>query len=124
MNSRLRWSANASSLMPTCAYPADGCASGSGQALENPWASIPSAVLHLVAMLAKATEAVSSTMAGAPSWPSRRADRSSVTRGGVSLIASAYSRTSRSSGVNTGDSRHRGTSLALASSSPSLWAWK
>jgi subtilisin family serine protease len=45
-------------------------------------------------------------------------------RGGVSVMASAYSITSRSSGLNTVDSRHRGTSLALASSSPSLWAWK
>ena len=63
-------------------------------------------------------------MAGAPSCSSSRANSSSVTRGGVSLIASAYSMTSRSSEVNTADSRHRGTSLALASSSPSLWAWK
>ena len=66
------------------AYPADGCASGSWHALENPWASIPIAVLHLVVMFANATEAVSSTMAGAPSCSSSRADSSSVTRGGVS----------------------------------------
>jgi hypothetical protein len=38
-----------------------------------------------------------------------RADISSVTVGGVSDIASAYSITSRSSGVKTSDSRHRGT---------------
>src|SRR5262249_9034395 len=106
------------------AYPAERCASGSAQTLENPWASIPIAVLHLVVMLANATEAASSTMAGAPSSVSSRAESSSVTRRGVSLIASAYSNPSRSSGVNTGDTRHCGTSLALASSSPSLWAWK
>ena len=52
------------------------------------------------------------------------ADISSVTVGGVWLIASAYSMTSRSSGVKTSDSRQRGTSRALASSSPSLWAMK
>ncbi len=74
------------------AYPAAGWASGSLHALENPCASIPIAVLHFVVMLANTTEAVSSTMAGAPSCSSSRADNSSVTRGGVSLIASAYSR--------------------------------
>ena len=63
-------------------------------------------------------------MAGAPSLSSNRPNSSSVTRGGVSVIASAYSMTSRSSDVNTSDSRHRGTSLALASSSPSLCAMK
>ena len=31
------------------AYPAEGCASGSAHALENPWDSIPSAVLPLAA---------------------------------------------------------------------------
>ena len=42
---------------------------------------------------------------------SRRADSSSVTVGGVVVIASAYSITSRSRGVNTSDSRQRGTEL-------------
>ena len=68
--------------------------------------------------------AVSSTSAGAPSWSSSPAESSSVTVGGVTDIASAYSITSRSSGVKTSDSRHRGTSRALVKSSPSLLAWK
>src|SRR5262249_16655413 len=106
------------------ADPAEGCASGTVHAFENHWASLPSAVLRLVVEFANPTTAVSSTRAGAPSFLSSRADSSSVTLGGVSLIASEYSMTSRSSGVNTVDSRHRGTSLAFASSSPSLWAWK
>ena len=49
---------------------------------------------------------------------------SSVTATGVWHIASAYSITRRSTGVNTGESRHRGTSRAFASSSPLLWAMK
>jgi len=75
-------------------------------------------------MFAAAMNAVSSTSAGAPSWPSNRPDSSSVTVGCVSVIASAYSNTSRSSGVNTSDSRHRGTSRAFFMSSFSLRAWK
>ncbi len=82
------------------------------------------AMLPRAVRFANPTTAVSSTSAGAPSCSSSRADSSSVTRGGVSVIASAYSITSRSSGVNTADSRQRGTSLAFTSSSPSLWAWK
>lgn len=64
-------------------------------------------------MIANPTTAVSSTRAAAPSCLSSSADISSVTRGGVSLIASAYSITSRSNGVNIDDSPQRGTSLAL-----------
>ena len=41
-----------------------------------------------------------------------------MTVGGVSLIASAYSKTSRSSGVKTSDSRHRGISRALVDVEP------
>ena len=106
------------------AYPAERSASGSLQSFENPCDSMPSAMFARVDMLENAIHAVSSTIAAAPSWSSSRADISSVTRGGVSLIASAYSITSRSSDVNAGDSRHRGTWLALASSRPSSWAWK
>ena len=68
--------------------------------------------------------AVSSTSAAGPSCSSSRADSSSVTVGGVFVIASAYSSTSRSSGVNTSDSRQRGTWLALARSRFSFCAWK
>src|ERR687898_2921710 len=103
----------------------EGTASGfRSQAAENSCDSMPNAVLVRVYRLANAMNAVSSTSAGAPSWSSSRADNSSVTVGGVSDIASAYSMTSRSSGVKTSDSRHRGTSRALDRSSPSLWAWK
>src|SRR5215211_407409 len=103
----------------------DATASGlRSQAAEWPWDSMPNAVLVRVYRFASAMNAVSSTSAGAPSWSSSRADNSSVTVGGVSDIASAYSMTSRSSGVKTSDSRHRGTSRALVSSRPSLCAWK
>jgi hypothetical protein len=103
----------------------EGTASGfRSQAAENSCDSMPNAVLVRVYRFANAMNAVSSTSAGAPSWSSSRADNSSVTVGGVSDIASAYSMTSRSSGVKTLDSRHRGTSRALVSSSTSLWAWK
>ena len=47
-----------------------------------------------------------------------------VTVVGVFVMASAYSITSRSSGVNTSDSRQRGTWLALARSRFSFCAWK
>jgi hypothetical protein len=50
---------------------------------------MPNAVFDRVHRFASATQAVSSTIAGAPSAASRRADRSSSTWGGVSLIASA-----------------------------------
>src|SRR5439155_11584936 len=73
---------------------AEGCASGTLHTLENPCDSIPNAVLALVVEFAKPTTAVSSTRAGAPSCFSSLSDSSSVTRGGVSLIASAYSITS------------------------------
>ena len=85
---------------------------------------MPSATFARLTMFAAAMNAVSSTSAGAPSCSSSRSDISSVTAGGVWVIASAYSITSRSSGVNTLDSRHRGTSRALSTSSFSLWAWK
>ena len=52
-------------------------------------------------------------MRPAPSSSSSAADSSSVTAGGVWLIASAYSITRRSSGVNTDASRQRGTSRDL-----------
>ena len=85
---------------------------------------MPKAEFVRVKTFARAIHAVSSTIAGAPSRSSSRVDNASVTVGGVAVMASAYSMTSRSSGVNTGESRHRGTSLAFSSSSPSLWAWK
>src|SRR2546423_614565 len=47
--------------------------------------------------------AVSSTSAAGPSCSSSRADSSSVTVGGVFVMASAYSSTSRSRGVNSSD---------------------
>jgi hypothetical protein len=49
-----------------------------------------------------------------PRSVSSAADISSVTVGGVWLIASAYSITLRSKGVKAPDSRHRGTSRALS----------
>ena len=69
--------------------PAERCANGTLHALENPWDSMPTAVLPLVVMFAKPTTVVSSTMAAAPSCASSRENSSSVTRGGVSVIASA-----------------------------------
>src|SRR5258708_23436627 len=89
-------------------------ASGISQASEKPCDVIPSAVLLLVDMLAKAMHTVSSTIAAGPSRSSRLADSSSVTVGGVLVMASAYSSTFRSSGVNSADSRPRRTGLALA----------
>ena len=59
---------------------------------------------------------VSSTSAAGLSRSSRLADSSSVTVVGVLVMDSAYSSTSRSSGVNTSDSPQRGTWLALARS--------
>ncbi|WP_456115282.1 hypothetical protein [Streptomyces beihaiensis] len=59
--------------------------------------------------LTKAMYPVSSTIAAGPSRSSRLACSSSVTVGGVSVIASAYSITYRSSGVKTSASRQRGT---------------
>lgn len=59
-----------------------------------------------------AMNVVSSTNAVGPSASSSLADSSSVTVGGECVIASAYSMTSRSNGVKTSDSRHRGTSRA------------
>ena len=85
---------------------------------------MPTAVFERVMKLASAINVVSSTSAAGPSAASSRADSSSVTVGGVCVIASAYSSTSRSSGVKTSDSRHRGTSRALVRSSPSFWTWK
>src|ERR1700739_1719312 len=80
---------------------------------------MPCAVLTLLARLAKPMNTVSSTIAAGPSRSSRRAYNSSATVVGVLVMASAYSSTSRSSGVNTSDSRQRGTRLALARSR--LW---
>ena len=62
-------------------------------------------MLLLVDRLAKAMHAVSSTIAAGPSWSSDRSESSSVTAGGVFVVASTYSSTSRSSDVNTSDSR-------------------
>jgi hypothetical protein len=67
---------------------------------------------------------VSSIIATGPSRSSRRADSSSVTVGGVFVMASAYSSTSSYSGVNTSDSRQRGTWLALVMSRFWFCAWK
>lgn len=81
-------------------------------------------MLHLVAKLAKPMNTVSSTIAAGPSSSSSRADNSSVTVVGVFVMASAYSITSRSSGVNTSDCRQRGTWLALVRSRFWFSAWK
>src|SRR5690606_9337046 len=97
------------------AHTVDATASGvRSQAAAKPCDPMPKAILVRAIMFASAMYAVSSTSAGAPSWSSSRADNSSVTAGGVCDIASAYAITSRSSGVKTSDSRHRGTSRALA----------
>src|SRR5580658_878049 len=104
-------------------HAVEGTASGlRSQAAENSCDSMPIAVLERVMKFASAINEVSSTSAAGPSAFSSPADSSSVTAGGVSVIASAYSMTSRSSGVKTSDSRHLGTSRALATSSPWLWA--
>ncbi|UJB44915.1 hypothetical protein [Streptomyces sp. A1-5] len=66
----------------------------------------------------------SSTNAGGPGRSSRLAYIASVTVGGVLVMASAYSNTSRSSGMNTSDSRHRATWLALGRSNVAFYAWK
>src|SRR6185312_11074857 len=84
------------------------------QAAENPCDSMPSAVLLRVAKFENAMNTVSSTIAAGPSRSSRRADSSSVTVGEVFVMASTYSSVSRSSAVNTSDSRQRVTRLALA----------
>src|SRR5215203_4329446 len=103
----------------------EGTASGfRSHASAKPSDSMPSATLPLVVKLANEMTAVSSTSAGSPSCSSSRAASSSVTVGGVWLIASAYAITSRSSGVKTSDSRHRGTSRAFSRSRFSLCAWK
>ncbi|MDQ1037133.1 hypothetical protein QFZ75_003549 [Streptomyces sp. V3I8] len=58
-----------------------------------------------------------------PRRSSRPAYSSSVTVGGVLVMASTYSSTSRSNRVNASDSRRRGTWLALARSRflPNTW---
>ena len=66
-----------------------GVASGLSHEAEKPCDSIPSALLLLVARLENAMNAVSSIIAAGPSRSSRRADNSSVTIGGVFVIASA-----------------------------------
>jgi dihydrofolate reductase len=102
-----------------------GCARGARpHAAENSWASMPRATFVRANWFASAAHAGSSTSAGAPSASSSRAESSSVTVGGVCDIASAYSMTSLYSSVKASDSRHRGTSRALVTSSPSLCAWK
>ena len=68
--------------------------------------------------------AVSSISPSAPRSSSSAADISSVTAGGVWQTASAYSITRRSSGVNTVDTRQRGTSRAFSTARPWLWAMK
>ena len=105
-------------------HASDGTARGSSHTSEYPWLSSPAAELKRERMFSSATIWVSSTTAGAPSCSIRWAVISSVTVSGVVLIASAYSRTSRSSGVKTSDSRHRGTSRTFARSRPSLCAMK
>src|SRR5690606_3711239 len=102
----------------------DGSASGSAQTFEKPCDSTPIATLARVVRFASPIHVVSSTIAAGPSASSRRADSASVTVGGVLVMASAYSSTSRSRGVKASDERHRGTSLALASSSFSLCTMK
>src|SRR5262249_23589278 len=97
---------------------------GRPQAAENSCEWMPSATLVRAEEFMNPILAVSSTSAGAPSSSSSAADISSVTVGGVWLIASAYSITFRSNGVKAPDFRHRGTSRALAASSPLLCAMK
>src|SRR5262245_16963500 len=108
-----------------CPRRQPGVASGGKpQAAENSCEWIPSAILARAEEFINAILAVSSTSAAAPRSTRSAADISSVTVGGVWLIASAYSITLRSNGVNAPDFRHRGTSRALASSRPRLCAMK
>lgn len=85
---------------------------------------MPCAVLPRVEKFTKAMYVVSSTIAAGPTRSSRPAYSSSVTVGGVFVMASAYSITSRSSGVKSSDSRQRGTWLAFFRSRSSFCAWK
>src|SRR5690606_1901187 len=89
---------------------------GTPQASDKPCSRIPKAVLLRAMKFESPTNAVSSTNPDSPSCSSNRADRSSVTAGGVWLIDSAYSMTSRSNGVKTSDRRHGGTSRAFVTS--------
>ena len=108
--------------------PADVEGSASGR---SPHASAkpcdpkgPIAMFIRAAMFAIVTKAVSSIRAGAPRLFNNLAESSSVTVGGVWLMASAYSITSRSRGVKTWPRASAGTSRALSTSRPSWWAMK
>jgi len=82
--------------------------------------TIPRATFERAARFMNPILAVSSTSPSAPRSASSAADISSLTVGGVWHTASAYSITRRSSGVNTVDSRHRGTSRAFSTARPRL----
>src|SRR4029453_10125158 len=86
--------------------------------------SIPSATLPREFMLAMVMNAVRSTKAASPSCFSSSLTISSGTTGGVWVMASAYPSPARSCGVNTAESRQRGTSRALSISRCLLNAWK
>ena len=75
----------------------------------KPWAVSPSAAFIRDRRFSTATIAVSSTSCAWLRWARSRSVISSVTLGGVAVIDSAYSRTSRSSSVKARLSRHRGT---------------
>lgn len=110
---------------PEATAAADRVASGgSPQAAANSCGLIPSAMFIQAAVFIAATLPVNSISPGTPRASSNSADISSVTAGGVWHIASAYAKTLRSTGVNTSLSRQRGTSRALASSSPRLRVMK
>src|SRR5690606_38278761 len=78
---------------------------GSAHRSEKPWLVRPSALLKRDRSFSIATIIVSSTTAGTPSTLLSRATISSVTVGGVAVIASAYSITSFSPVLNASDSR-------------------
>ena len=92
----------------------------SSQRSLKPWLVRPRALLKRDRSFSTATIMVSSTNAALPICARRASAISSVTSGGVTVIASAYSMTCRSSGVKTSDSRQRGTSSRRLTSRPLL----
>src|SRR5690606_6369888 len=73
----------------TPAYPLERSARGRSQTAEKPWEAMPIAMCLLALRFAQPIAAVSSTRAPGPIWSMSDADISSVTCGGVSLMASA-----------------------------------
>ena len=96
--------------------------SGTSQTSENPCDRRPAAELNRARSFSIAIIIVSSTIAASPRCASRDATISSVTVSGVVDIASAYPSTSRSTGENTSEARHRITSRIFSRSMPSLCA--